>query len=91
MTAYPDMIAARNNADELAELLAAAEVVAADNMDTWWGPLVEQPLEGINPAALAVHAAEGAARAQASYRLLAQCLPLASRLQQQLHKASLQG
>lgn len=90
MTAYPDMIAARNNADELAELLAAAEVVAADNIDTWWGPLVEQPTEGINAAALAVHAAEGAARAQASYRLLAQCIPLATQLQQQLHRAALQ-
>ena len=66
---YPELLEARNKCDKLEKLVESIGVIAEDNLCDWWGPLVEQPIEGITPATLAIHAREGAARAGAAYNL----------------------
>lgn len=82
-------ISLKLNATKLRETLEAAELVAGDNHDDWWGPLTEQPVDEINPCTLAVHAKEGAARARAAFLLLQQAVTVANALERSVHSVTL--
>ena len=79
----------KSQATRLAEALEAAHRIAEDNVQDWWEPLTDVPVDQINAVQLAISAKEGAARAHGALLLLRQATDVAGALERSVYALKL--
>lgn len=79
------LMACKNRAAAAADLAETLMVLADDQESLWWGPLVEQPVDGLTVSAISAHALEGAARHRAAVQLSEQLTEELATLSRTLH------
>lgn len=64
--------------------------IAEDNVQDWWEPLTDVPVDQINAVQLAINAKEGAARAHGALLLLRQAVDVAGALERSVYALRIQ-
>lgn len=80
------LAACKNRVIAAADLAETIMVLADDQESLWWGPLVEQPVDGLTVSAISAHALEGAARHRAAIQLTEQLTEELTALSRALHQ-----
>lgn len=80
----------KSQATRLAEALEAAHQIAEDNVQDWWEPLTDVPVDQINAVQLAINAKEGASRAHGALLLLRQAVDVAGALERSVYALRVQ-
>lgn len=83
------LAACKNRVAAAADLAETIMVLADDQESLWWGPLVENPVDGLTVSAISAHALEGAARHRAAVQLSEQLTEELATLSRTLHQIAL--
>jgi hypothetical protein len=83
------LAACKNRVATAADLAETIMVLADDQESLWWGPLVENPVDGLTVAAISAHALEGAARHRAAVQLSEQLTEELVQLSRALHQIAM--
>jgi hypothetical protein len=83
------LAACKNRVAAAADMAETIMVLADDQESLWWGPLVENPVDGLTVSAISAHALEGAARHRAAIQLTEQLTEELVQLSRALHQIAL--